>query len=68
MIFLMEVLIPQVPKDSPRKKVWQKSKVQISSDIKGSTKSVTTFLKRKELVEKRLLDTTEKTTEMENTA
>ena len=37
-------------------------------DIKGSTKSVTTFLKRKELVEKQLLDTTEKTTETENTA
>ena len=37
-------------------------------DIKGSTKSVTTFLKRKELVEKQLLDTTEKTTERENTA
>ena len=37
-------------------------------DIKGSTKSVTTFLKRKELVEKQLLGTTEKTTERENTA
>ena len=37
-------------------------------DIKGSTKSVTTFIKRRELIEKELLDTTEKTTEKENTA
>ena len=37
-------------------------------DIKCSPKSVTTFIKRKELVEKELLDTTEKTTERENTA
>ena len=37
-------------------------------DIKGSTKSVTTFIKRKELAEKELLDTTEKATESESTA
>ena len=37
-------------------------------DIKGSTKSVIAFIKRKELAEKELLDTTEKTTERENTA
>ena len=37
-------------------------------DIQGSTKSATTFLKRKELVERELLDTTQKTTERENTA
>ena len=37
-------------------------------DIKGSTKSVIAFIKRKELAEKELLDTTEKTTESENTA
>ena len=37
-------------------------------DIKGSTKSVTTFIKRKKLLEKELLDTTEKTSERENTA
>ena len=37
-------------------------------DIKGSTKSVTTFIKRKELAEKELLDTTEETTEREKTA
>ena len=37
-------------------------------DIKGPTKSVTTFMKRKELVEKELLDTTGKITERENTA
>ena len=36
-------------------------------DIKGSTKSVTTFIKTSKLVEKELLDTTEKTTEKENT-
>ena len=36
-------------------------------DIKGSTKSVTTFIKRKKLLEKELLDTTEKTSERENT-
>ena len=36
-------------------------------DIKGSTKSVTTFMKTSKLVEKELLDTTEKTTEKENT-
>ena len=36
-------------------------------DIKGSTKSDTIFIKRRELVEKELLDTTEKTTEKENT-
>ena len=34
-------------------------------DIKSSPKSVTTFIKRKELVEKGFLDTTEKTTERE---
>ena len=37
-------------------------------DIKGSTKSVIAFIKRKELAEKELLDTTEKTTESESTA
>ena len=37
-------------------------------DIKGSTKSVTIFIKRRELIEKELLDTTEKTTEKENTS
>ena len=37
-------------------------------DIKCSTSSVTTFRKRKDLVEKELLDTTEKTAERENTA
>ena len=36
-------------------------------DIKGSTKSGNIFIKRRELVEKELLDTTEKTTEKENT-
>ena len=36
-------------------------------DIKGSTNSDTIFIKRRELVEKELLDTTEKTTEKENT-
>ena len=36
-------------------------------DIKGASNSVTTFIKRKELVEKELLDTTEKTAERENT-
>ena len=62
MNFLMEVLINQVSKDSPGKKVWQKI-----LDIKGSTKSGNIFIKRRELVEKELLDTTEKTTEKENT-
>ena len=37
-------------------------------DIKGSTKSVIAFIKRKELAEKELLDTTEKTTERENSS
>ena len=37
-------------------------------DIKGSTKSDTTFIKTSKLVEKERLDTTEKTTEKENTA
>ena len=37
-------------------------------DIKGSTKFDTAFIKRRELVEKELLDTTERTTEKENTA
>ena len=37
-------------------------------DIKDSTKSGNTFIKRRELAEKELLDTTEKTTERENTA
>ena len=36
--------------------------------IKGSIKSDTTFIKTNKLVEKELLDTTEKTTEKENTA
>ena len=46
----------------------RKESVAQISDIKGCTKSDTTFLKRRELVEKERLDTTEKTTEKENTA
>ena len=37
-------------------------------DIKDSTKSGNTFIKRRELAEKELLDTTEKTTERENSS
>ena len=37
-------------------------------DIKSSTKSDSTFIKRRELVEKELLGTTVKTTEKENKA
>ena len=51
---------------SPERFPWKESVAEIL-DIKGSTKSVTTFIKRKELVEKELLDTTEKTSERENT-
>ena len=36
-------------------------------DIKGCTKSDTTFIKRREIVEKERLYATEKTTEKENT-
>ena len=52
-----------IPERFPRKE-----SVAEILDIQGSTKSVTTFLKRKELVERELLDTTQKTTERENTA
>ena len=47
---------------SPERFPWKESVAEIL-DIKGSTKSVTTFIKGKEL-----LDTTEKTSERENTA
>ena len=56
--FLMEVLITRVPKDSPPRK----ESVAETLDIEGSTKSDTTFIKWRELVEKELLNTTEKTT------
>ena len=39
--FLMEVLITRVPKDSPPRK----ESVAETLDIKGSTKSDTTFIK-----------------------
>ena len=62
----MEDLIPQVPKDTPRKKVWAEI-----LDIKGSAKSDATFIKRRELVEKELLETiakkNKKQTEKDNT-
>ena len=53
---------------SSQERFPRKESVAEILDIKGSTKSFTTFIERKELVEKGLLDTTEKTTERENTA
>ena len=50
------------------KRFSRKESVAVILDIKGSPKSVTSFITSKELVEKELLDTTEKTTERENTA
>ena len=50
------------PKISPRKE-----SVSEILDIKGSTKSETTFIIRRELIKKELLDTTEKRTEKDNT-
>ena len=52
---------------SPESFPWKENVAEIL-DIKGSAKSDTTFTKRRELVEKELLDTTEKTSEKENTA
>ena len=46
----------------------KKESVGVILYIKGSTKSDITFIKRMELVEKELLDSTEETTEKENAA